>query len=260
MLMERIVQVSYRSAAVSLLSCGAVGICLALSILLGSFSYSQAKKPVANSSATNSGNESGSFRILFGGEPIGQEKFQITESPSGFKATAEVQLTIEREKGKAVFVLKPVFTLNKSFEPSAYQVTQEDGALKRIVRVIFKPDKSERIYEAGNEHDSREIELKKDVVILDDNAFHHYILVVKRFDFVKGGVQEFSAFVPQQFLAGRISISDKGKETIKIGEKDVVLQHLLVDTGELQISLWLDERHELKKLSVPKSNVEVIRE
>jgi hypothetical protein len=260
MLAERIVRASYRSPAVPSLPCGAVGICLALLILLGSFSYSQTNKPIANSSAANSGNESGSFRILFGGEPIGQEKFQITESPYGFKATAEVQLTIEREKGKAVFVLKPVLTLNKSFEPSSYQVTQEDGALKRTVRVIFKPDKSERIYEAGNEHDSREIELKKDVIILDDNAFHHYILLAKRFDFVKGGVQEFSAFVPQQFLAGRISISDKGKEAITIGEKGVVLQHLLVDTGELQISLWLDERHELKKLSVPKSNVEVVRE
>ena len=125
--------------------------------------------------------ESGTFRILFGGEPIGQEKFQITESSSGFKATAEVRLTIEREKEKAVFVLKPVLNLNRSFEPSAYQVTQDDGVLIRTVRVIFKPDKSERIYEAGNEHDSREIELKKDVIILDDNAFHHYILLGKTF-------------------------------------------------------------------------------
>jgi hypothetical protein len=159
-----------------------------------------------------------------------------------------------------VFLLKPVLNLNRSFEPSAYQVTQDDGVLMRTVRVIFKPDKSERIYEAGNEHDSREIELKKDVIILDDNAFHHYILLAKRYDYVKGGIQEFSAFVPQQFMAGKISVSDKGKETIKMGEKGVVLQHLLVDTGELQINLWLDERHELKKLSVPKSNVEVIRE
>lgn len=260
MLTETIVQPTFKSRTTSWMQCGKVGISLALLMHLGPFSYSQTNKQNASSSATNSGNESGSFRILFGGEAIGQEKFQITESLSGFKATAEVRLSIDREKEKAVFVLKPVLTLNKSFEPSAYQVTQEDGVVKRSVRVIFKPEKSERIYEAGNEHDSREIELKKDVIILDDNSFHHYILLAKRFDYVKGGVQEFSAFVPQQFLAGGISISDKGKEAIKIGEKGVVLQHLLVDTGELQISLWLDERHELKKLSVPKSNVEVIRE
>lgn len=231
-----------------------------LLMLHASFSYSQTNKSNTNLAAPNFGNENGAFRIVFGGEQIGEEKFQIAESPSSIKATAEVRLTIDREKEKVVFILKPVLTLSKSFEPSDYQVTQEDGVLKRTVRVVFKADKSERIYEAGSEHDSREIALKKDVLILDDNAFHHYILLTRRFDFVKGGVQEFSAFVPQQFLAGGISVSDKGKAATKIGEKDIVLQHLIVDTGELQISLWLDERHELKKLSVPKSNVDVFRE
>lgn len=251
---------SISSRPASWLRSWAVRFSLVLLMFHGSFTYSQTNKSISNLGTPNSGNESGSFRIVFGGEQIGEEKFQITEGPSGFKATAEVRLTIDREKEKVVFLLKPVLTLSKSFEPSAYQVTQDDGVLKRTVRVVFKPDKSERIYEAGNEHDSREIALKKDVLILDDNAFHHYIFLTRRFDYVKGGVQEFSAFVPQQFLAGGISISDKGKAAIKIGEKDIVLQHLLVDTGELQISLWLDERHELKKLSVPKSNVEVFRE
>ena len=261
MLKERIIQsTALNSRSASWLWCCTGWVSLALFMLLGSTTYSQTNKTNSSSGITYSGNESGVFRILFGGEQIGQEKFLITEASSGYKATAEVRLTIEREKQKAVFVLKPVLTLNKFFEPSAYQVTQEDGVNKRTVRVIFKPDKSERIYEAGNEHDTREIELKKDVLILDDNAFHHFILLAKRFDYVKGGVQEFSAFVPQQFLAGGISISDKGKETVKLGEKDFILQHLLVDTGELQINLWLDDRHELKRLSVPKSNIEVIRE
>jgi len=259
-LQQGFLPLSISSRAMSWLRAWAVRFSLVLLMLHGSISYSQTNKANTNLGVSSFGNENGSFRIVFGGEQIGEEKFQITESPSGLKATAEVRLTIDREKEKAVFVLKPVLTLSKSFEPSAYQVTQEDGIIKRTVRVIFKPDKSERIYEAGDEHDSREIALKKDVLILDDHAFHHYILLARRFDYVKGGVQEFSAFVPQQFLAGGISISDKGKAVVKIGEKDVVLQHLLVDTGELQISLWLDERHELKKLSVPKSNVEVFRE
>jgi hypothetical protein len=31
----------------------------------------------------------------------------------------------------------------------------------------------------------------------------------KRYDFQKGGIQELSAFVPQQFIVGGVSISDK---------------------------------------------------
>jgi hypothetical protein len=233
---------------------------LACSILLSSLSFSQTDKSRSSPVVAYSGTETGIFTIIFGGEQIGQEKFSITQDSTGYRATAEIRLTLEREKEKAIFVLKPVLTFNKFFEPSGYQVTQEDGLTKRSVRVIFKPDKSERIYETGSEHDTREIALKSDVCILDDNAFHHYIILAKRFDFTKGGIQEFSAFVPQQFLAGSISISDKGKESVRLGGKDSSLQHLLVDTGELQISLWLDDRHELKKISVPESNVEVIRE
>lgn len=233
---------------------------LAWTLLMSGSGFSQRNKAGSNGVVTYSGSEMGTFTIFFGGEQIGQEKFSITQDSSGYRATADIRLTLEREKEKAVFVLKPVLTFNKFFEPTGYQVTQDDGRTKRSVRVVFKQDKSERIYEAGSEHDTREIALKNDVTILDDNAFHHYIILAKRFDFAKGGNQEFSAFIPQQFLAGSITVSDKGNESIKLGGKDIILQHLLVDTGELQISLWLDDRHELKKISVPKSNVEVSRE
>jgi hypothetical protein len=102
--------------------------------------------------------------------------------------------------------------------------------------------------------------LSGDVVVLDDNVFHHYVLLARRYDYSKGGVQEFSAFVPQQFLAGGISVADKGFENVQLGNKTLSLQHLLVDTGEIQISLWLNKEHELEKISVPKSNVEVLRD
>ena len=206
------------------------------------------------------GKESGSFRILFGGEEIGEEKFQIVEEASAFKATAEIRIAVDREKEKVVFLIHPVLQFTRSFEPLSYQVVQEAGPNKMRAKVNFKPGKSEAVYETGKETDTRQVELKKDVMILDDNVFHHYLVLVKRYDFSKGGQQEFSAFVPQQFLSGGVSVADKGKETVQIGNKNLSLQHLLVDTGELQISLWLNESHELLKLSVPKSNVDVLRE
>ncbi len=206
------------------------------------------------------GKESGSFRIFFGGEEIGEEKFQIIEEASALKAIAEIRIAVDREKEKVVFLIHAALQFTRSFEPLSYQVVQEAGPNKMRARVNFKPGKSEAIYETGKETDTRQIELKKDVMILDDNVFHHYLVLVKRYDFSKGGQQEFSAFVPQQFLSGGVSVADKGKEMVQIGNKNLSLQHLLVDTGELQISLWLNESHELLKLSVPKSNVDVLRE
>ncbi len=207
-----------------------------------------------------SGNEQGSFKILFGGEVIGQEKYQIVGEGSNFKASGEVRLTVDRGAEKATFNLRTMLQCSKTFEPVAYQILQESGNNKMRARVNFKSGMSQAVYETGRDTDSREIELKKDVLVLDDNVFHHYIILIRRFDFSKGGTQEFNAFVPQQFIAGGMSVEDKGLDSVSIGDKKVSLQHLLVDTGELQLDLWVNERHELQKISVPKSNVDVVRE
>src|SRR3990172_4726555 len=94
-------------------SCRTLTFFLACSISLSCNSFSQTNKSGANVVITFSGTETGIFKIIFGGEPIGQEKFLITENSSGFRATAEIRLTLEREKEKAVFVLKPALTFNK---------------------------------------------------------------------------------------------------------------------------------------------------
>jgi hypothetical protein len=224
-----------------------------------SYSQSKSKKDEA-SQFVFSGSDQGRFRILFNGEPIGEERFQIIADGSNFKALAEVHLTVEREKDKATFVIKPILLFKKSFEPISYQVIQESGPNRMKAQVNFKPGRSQAIYETAQQKDPREIELSPDVLVLDDNVFHHYILLARRYDFAKGGVQEFSAFIPQQFLAGSISIADKGMEKVTVGGKMLSLQHLFVDSGELQFSLWLNEHHDLLKISVPKSNVDVERE
>jgi hypothetical protein len=213
-----------------------------------------------SSSPTYSGNDQGSFKIFFNGEQIGEERFQIVADTSNFRAFAEIHLTVEREKDKATFTIKPVLQFKKTFEPISYQVLQESGSNRMKAQVSFKPGRSEAIYETNQQKDPREIELKPDVVVLDDNVFHHYILLARRYDFLKGGMQNFPAFIPQQFLAGTISIEDKGMEKVALGGSTVSLQHLFVDSGELQFSLWLNERHELIKISVPKSNVDVVRQ
>jgi len=220
----------------------------------------QNKKSGSAAPLLYSGNESGTFRIYFSGAEIGQEKFQITESGGSVKASAETHLTIEREKEKVSFLLRPVLEFNRFFEPVSYEIGQESGPNKTKAHVTFKGAMSDAVYESGTERDARQIDLQKDVLVLDDNVFHQYIILAKRYDFAKGGVQEFSAFVPQQFIAGGVSVSDKGMETVQVLNQNLKLQHLLVDTGELQISLWLDDRHNLRKLAVPKSGVEVVRE
>jgi hypothetical protein len=233
---------------------------LALFACSGLTTAAQNKKSASSTPLFYSGNESGTFRIYFGGAEIGQEKFQIIESGASVKASAETRLTIQRDNESVSFLVRPVLEFNRFFEPASYEIGQESGPNKTRARVTFKGPMSEAVYDSGKESDTRQIDLRKDVVVLDDNVFHQYIILAKRYDFSKGGIQEFSAFVPQQFIAGGVSVTDKGLEAVQVLSQSLKLQHLLVDTGELQISLWLDEKHNLRRLAVPKSGVEVVRE
>jgi len=240
--------------------CSSVVIGLAVWLCGGLTVTAQNKKSGSPAPLLYSGNESGTFRIYFSGAEIGQEKFQIIESGPSVKASAETRLTIERDKEKVSFLIRPVLEFNRFFEPVSYEIGQDSGPNKTKARVTFRGAMSDAVYENGKETDARQIDLQKDVLVLDDNVFHQYIILAKRYDFAKGGIQEFSAFVPQQFIAGGVSVSDKGMEAVQVLSQNLKLQHLLVDTGELQISLWLDDRHSVRKLAVPKSGVEVVRE
>ena len=230
---------------------------------------------------TYSGNEHGQFNILFSGETIGYENFSITGQPATYKSSSFTELTINKENPRTLessdqeieqptppstsntsvtYFINTELQFNEHFEPTSYKVTQEVGASQKRARVMFLPDRSYITYFSNDAQlDKKRIELKKDVMILDDNVFHHYLILAKRYNFSEGGIQKFLGFIPQQFIAGGISISDQGIENIEINNKNHDLQHLLVNVGDLEVNLWIDLNRKLKKLSLPKSEIEVIR-
>ncbi len=206
------------------------------------------------------GSDRGTFKIFSDGQLVGKETFQISGDSMNFKASGETLLVLERMKEKVTFNIKANYQFARNFEPLAYQVVQEAGGNIVKASVKFKAGGCEVVYETGKEADRRTIELPRDVLVLDDNVYHHYIVLARRYDYLKGGDQQFSAFIPQQYLSGDVTISDKGTEPVDFAGVKIMLQHLLVDTGELQIGLWVDANHVLKKISVPQSKVEVVRE
>jgi hypothetical protein len=228
--------------------------------LSGSALLAQSRTSAGGSLPVYTGSDRGIFKVYSSGQLVGEESFQIVPEGANFKASGETRLTVERINTKVSFNIKVLLQFTKNFEPINYQISQEASGNTARARVKFKSGSSEVVYETGKENDVRAIELNKDVVVLDNNVYHHYILLARRYDFLKGGQQEFSAFVPQGFLSGAVTVSDKGMEYTLVGSATVQLQHLVVDTGELQIHLWLDADHVVRKMSVPQSQVDVVRE
>ena len=233
---------------------------------------------------TYAGRELGRFRIFFAGKEIGHEDFEISGSAKHLKAISRTQLTISREDPAeppeyldeedleelpppdrppaepVTFRIQSTYRFTDLFEPEAYEVMQDAGPNRMRAKVEFLPDRSRVSFYSDEGTDQRRIELKKDVTILDDNVFLHYLILSKRYDLCRGGIQEFPAFVPQQFLTGGVSVSEVGKEEVEIEDQPYWLRRFLVDTGEMKVNFWLDSDLRLKKLAIPDSEVEVVRE
>jgi len=93
------------------------------------------------------------------------------------------------------------------------------------------------------------------VAILDNNVFHHFIFLIRHYDFAKSGSQQIPIFVPQDVTPGTIAVADRGVEN-RQGKK---WRHMTASTSDLEIHLWL-EGERLVKIAVPAANVEVVRE
>lgn len=262
-------------------------------LLINPILYSQTNNKTSINQATDtppiiySGHEQGHFKIFLAGEEVGYEDFEISELSENFKATGSIELTVSRklpeeypndldtdlddedfpeplprtpqQPGPSVtFRVRALLRFNELFEPTFYEVVQDSGPDRMRAKVKFLPDRSQVTFSSDDGTDQKRIELKKDVAVLDDNVFHHYLILAKRYDFTQGGIQEFSAFMPQQFLAGGIRIVDLGEEEIQIEDQSYNLRCLMVDTGELQVKLWIDKKYKLKKVAVPAAKVEAI--
>ncbi len=258
-----ICDLSIRTPRAELLGLRTLCLVCMLLILLSGEKYSFAadsKVKGVDTTPSFTGSDRGTFKIFSDGQLVGRETFQISGDSMNFKASGETLLVLERMKEKVTFNIKASYQFARNFEPLGYQVIQEAGGNTVKASVKFKAGSCEVVYDTGREADRRTIELQRDVLVLDDNVYHHYIILARRYDYLKGGDQQFSAFIPQQYLSGDVTVSDKGTEPVDFGGVKIMLQHLAVDTGELQISLWVDPNHVLKKIAVLQSKVEVVRE
>ena len=262
-------------------------------LLINSLLYSQTndKNSINQASPTPpltySGHEQGHFKILLAGKEVGYENFEISGLAENFKASGTIELTVSpklsdeypndvdtdlddedfpaplpripQSTGPPItFRVRALLRFNELFEPTFYEIIQDSDSDQIRAKVEFLPDRSQVTFYSNDGIDQRRIELQKDVTVLDENIFHHYLILAKRYDFTEGGIQEFSAFIPQQFLAEEIRVVDLGEEEIQIEHQSYNFRCLMVDTGELQVKLWLDKTYKLKKVAIPEVQVEAI--
>jgi hypothetical protein len=176
--------------------------------------------------------EHGRFNIVKDGKKIGVEEFTIVMRGADYlidgKATiGDVTISSKME-------------LNNKLELVSYEVANQEG----LIRVKIASPLSELQTVSRGESSSTDFRFPDGGVILDNNFFHHYLVLLYR---AQMGQTNFSVFVPQDMSVGAAMAQSTGPRTYDLMIGDVKMQATTATDGSLT------------KLTVPAANVVVER-
>lgn len=200
--------------------------------------------------------ERGAFRILVDAKEVGREDFEIERKADQIRARARLALEADGQKVEETALL----TLSPAYEPRSYEWKRTKPA-GQFVRVRFDGMQAALEFPlSGTDLDQREFLFETtQVVILDNNFFHHYLFLLRHYDFTRGGTQSVRILIPQEVLPALVTLEDMGMENVTDGQTQRSLRRLRLRTEDLEVWLWVDENAALVRLTVPQSKVEVLR-
>jgi hypothetical protein len=197
--------------------------------------------------------DKGKFRILVNGAQVGTEDFEISPGGLGWiaKGTSEIhpaQGPVQRVTG--------TLQLHADGTPGRYEWSAE-GAKKASSAIDFTGNTATaELHLAGIRPYTQSFTFTSPlVVILDNNLYHHYIVLARLYDWSKGGAQSFPVLVPQELTPGTVTVDSLGEQDVD-GRK---LDELRVKTEDNEIDLYL-QNSRLVRIVAPSANAEIDRE
>jgi hypothetical protein len=156
--------------------------------------------------------ESSRFTVMVNGERVGTEEFSIVPSGDGFLATGRTRLEFN---GQEIDV-RSRMELDSAFNPLSYEYRSGEQTLS-----VEVGDGIARIaYTVDGERTPNDVRFPEGAAIIDDNFFHHYMLLLYRLGTEGGAVP---VFVPQQMTLGTLSVEPVGNGTFQLQSDNLEL-------------------------------------
>jgi hypothetical protein len=204
--------------------------------------------------------EEGEFRIRVMGEEIGKEKFAIVTSEDSASSTSLLEFRTPGEERKKV-QMETRLEMNSRFMPTSYHLKSDVDGKKGAIAGIFTPNQAMFEYTGSSAPRKSGVLVGNEFTVLDSNIFHHFIFLARLFKFgAKEKVQKFEVVIPQEPDSGVLQVSEIGRETIKVGGKKTDTHQLQVDSGAMKMTMWVDGRRIVHRISVPSKGIEVVRD
>jgi hypothetical protein len=197
--------------------------------------------------------EKGKFKIFVNGQQIGKEEFEI--GPSGADWTVRGNSEIQSPQGNTH--VSGTLNLKADGTPVHYQWSMQ-GPKKASAEIAFKGTVAdvELHLENARPYTQQFTFNSPQVLVLDNNLYHQYVVLARLYDWNKKGSQSFAVLVPQEMTPGNVTVDSLGKQDVGGGVK---LEELRVKTEDLELDLYLDGQ-KLVRITAPSSNAEIVRE
>jgi hypothetical protein len=202
--------------------------------------------------------EEAQFKIFVDGKEIGQEDFSIAVSGDTITSHSVVNFKNIGSKRQKV-QMESQLNMDGYYKPRTYQLRTNVDGQKGTINGTFAKNEATFEYRGSGNPRQRGMLLGDSFIVLDTNVFHHFIFVVRLFDFSVDKDQSIEVVIPQELDGGMLKISEVGIDRVSIGGKKRDLHRLRADSGVLQIDLWVDDQQTLFKIAVPAKKIEVIR-
>jgi hypothetical protein len=178
--------------------------------------------------------ESGRFTIRQNGQMVGTEEFTVRAQNKGFVVEGRTRLNNDPNP------LVSRMELDENLNPISYEYSHGKAA----IRIRVQSDSSDLTVVENGETSATNFRFPKGGSIVDNNFFHHYLILLYR---VKNANELFPIFVPQDMQVGLAKVTARPNRTYELEVGDVTLQ------------ATVDEAGKMLRLTVPKANVVVER-
>ena len=197
----------------------------------------------------------GSYNILLDKKSVGVERFEQTLSGQNMVVRSTTEIT----SGTATQKVTAVTELSGG-RPVRYEMEMAAGERSQKYSLQFEAGTARVVIEAYGRRSERAVPVSEGVMLLDKNVWHHYELLINRFDMSKRGPQRFPVLTPQAGLREYVAeVELKEKTMYNAGGAKVRANSFVVTLGEgYEATVIVDESNRVLSIEVPALDTKVV--